>query len=465
MELISIATLSSLSREELIAIIVQQQEVIGRLEERVGELESERASAESPKGMPGNKIEPKRQPKAEQVRKRRARNYARRRSAEPNERVEHAYDHCPGCGTGLVGGSVKFSREVIEVHPSPVVVTEHVYLERCCPYCNKGYTPPVELDGVETVGRSRLGIRLTALIVCLREEARLPIATILWYLSTFHALKLSQGAVVKMLGRVARRGTAQVEEILERIRGAPYVHADETGWRQDGENGYVWTYSTPTERYFTRGGRDGGVVNRVLGPEFSGVLVSDFYVGYNVYLGEHQRCWAHLLRDIHELGEKHPADEGMAEWAGKVRRVYERAKEWVAQHTELHEGQHWQTTYQAARLLEGHLLDVCRPYLPAEGEGQDGGEAGPAQRGLCQRIERYIKELFVFVAHPGVPSENNPAERSLRHLVVTRKISGGTRSEVGTDTKMTLATLCGTWRARGLNPYHACLDLLSSPLL
>ena len=82
---------------------------------------------------------------------------------------------------------------------------------------------------------------------------------------------------------------------------------------------------------------------------------------------------------------------------------------------------------------------------------------------LCRRIERFIKELFVFVAEPDVPSENNAAERSLRHLVTTRKISGGTRSNQGTDTKMALASLFGAWRARGLDPLAACRQLLTSP--
>ena len=77
--------------------------------------------------------------------------------------------------------------------------------------------------------------------------------------------------------------------------------------------------------------------------------------------------------------------------------------------------------------------------------------------------KRHIKELFVFVAAPGVPSDNNAAERSLRPLVVSRKISGGTRSEQGTDTKMTLASLFGTWRVRGLDPLVECHKLLTSP--
>ena len=94
---------------------------------------------------------------------------------------------------------------------------------------------------------------------------------------------------------------------------------------------------------------------------------------------------------------------------------------------------------------------------------RDDPSATPAK--LCRRIERHIKELFVFVAEPEAPSDNNPAERSLRHLVVSRKISGGTRSERGTHSKMTLASLFGTWRAQELNPLHACRQLLLSPQL
>ncbi len=62
-----------------------------------------------------------------------------------------------------------------------------------------------------------------------------------------------------------------------------------------------------------------------------------------------------------------------------------------------------------------------------------------------------------------MPSDNNGAERSLRHLVTARKISGGTRSPAGTETKMALASVFGTWAARGLNPFSQCLQLLKSP--
>ena len=73
-------------------------------------------------------------------------------------------------------------------------------------------------------------------------------------------------------------------------------------------------------------------------------------------------------------------------------------------------------------------------------------------------MERFIKELFVFVSHPDVPPENNAAERSLRHMVISRKT-------LASNTKMALASLFGAWRARGLNPLFESRKLLLSPQL
>ena len=78
-------------------------------------------------------------------------------------------------------------------------------------------------------------------------------------------------------------------------------------------------------------------------------------------------------------------------------------------------------------------------------------------------MERFLPELFVFVAVPGVPAHNNLAERSVRPLVVARKISGGTRSPKGSQTRMALASLFGTWMAQHLNPFQQCLAFLTSP--
>ena len=242
--------------------------------------------------------------------------------------------------------------------------------------------------------------------------------------------------------------------MVDHIRASPVVHADETGWRQNGNNGYVWTFSTPTERYFLcssqgqalRRGRGKAVVDEALGESFSGVLVSDFYAAYHHYDGPKQRCWAHLLRDIHDLVALYPKDTALAQWAAAVHQLYVEARSFT------HPQAQRRRTAQLA--WERQLLVIGQPFL---------ADPLALQGRLCRRIERHIKELFVFVAEPDVPSDNNPAERSLRHVVISRKVSGGTRSEQGTESKMTLASIFGTWRARGLNPLAACRQLLTSP--
>ena len=257
--------------------------------------------------MPGNKPSVKRhQPEMKGARKRRLHGFARRRM-EPTQRVIHAPESCPECGTGLSGGWVQRTREVIELPVVAAEVIEHVFVARICPLCRKRRLPQEPLQGL-AVGRQRLGVNLVSLIVTLREEGRLPIRSIQWYLQTVHRLKLSVGAIVEAIHRAAQQAQPAVAAMLERIRGSPVVHADETGWREAGVNGYVWTFSTPTERYFLRRGRGKEVVGEALGESFNGVLVSDFYAAYNHYPGLKQRCWAHLLRDIHDLKALYPQD-------------------------------------------------------------------------------------------------------------------------------------------------------------
>ena len=103
------------------------------------------------------------------------------------------------------------------------------------------------------------------------------------------------------------------------------------GGREDGLGGYLWSFSAPKVRYFLYRPSRGSqvveeVVEEVLGEEFDGVVVSDFYGAYNVHHGLHQRCWTHLLRDIHHLKEQHPKNPDLTKWAQGVREVYDQAQ-------------------------------------------------------------------------------------------------------------------------------------------
>ena len=173
---------------------------------------------------------------------------------------------------------------------------------------------------------------------------------------------------------MAVKARGEVAGILERIRGSPVVHADETGWREDGDNGYLWTSSTPGERYFLRRGRDKAVVDEVLGAEFAGVLVSDFYAAYHHYDGPKQRCRTHLLRGIHDLRKLFPKDRQLARWARAVNRLYRQA----AGFTHPPEIQPEKQRRRAQPALEEWLLALCQPWLD---------DPPAAQAKLCLRME------------------------------------------------------------------------------
>ena len=436
--------LSAASHEQLLALIAEQQAVIQELQRRIAALEEQLRRAGGGGAMPGTKPPTTRRKEPKEKRKRRPHGFARRLMT-PTETVDHAVEQCPDCGTRLQGGWVKRTRQVLEVPATPLRVVEHRFLARDCPLCRKRWVAPCALGDL-VVGKQRLGVGLVSLIATLRETARLPIHTIQRLLATIYQLRLSVGGITAALHGVAHRGVETLAAVRERVRASPVVHADETGWRENGANGYVWTFSTPTERYFVRRGRDKGVVDEVLGEAFCGVLVSDFYAAYNHYPGLHQRCWAHLLRDIHNLRQLYPDDAGLTQWAMAVRAIYDDAG--LISHAD------GRVRRQEQHRLEEQLSALCRPFLD---------DPLAVQRKLCRRVERFLPELFVFVAEPLVPPDNNPAERSLRHLVTSRKISGGTRSPRGSDTKMALASLFGTWQAQGLNPLLACRQLLISP--
>lgn len=447
--------LEQATREQLLVLIGEQEATIGELRclveelrSRVAELEGRPGGPASGKSPPGFVKANRKKTGSAEPRKHRAQAFVRRRE-RATEQVVHALDKCQGCGTTLLGGSVKRRRQVVHIPIVPVRVVEHLYIERRCPVCGKRNVPKVELSG-EVAGKNRLSSETMAMIASLREVGRLPLKGICWLLETFHGLKLSQGELVRVLDVVAARAEGHMEELRDQLRSSAVVHGDETGWREAGENGYLWSFSTEQVHYLVRRkSRASEVVREVLGEDFSGVLVSDFYSAYNFLDCPHQRCWVHLLRDVHELVERHPDDESLMQWAKALKELYLEAKATSQRAKGLPKAER----VAARQAFEERLLELAAPYLKMD----------VPQRVLCQRIDRFLAELFTFVELPMVPSDNNAAERALRPQVVARKISGGSRSSKGSKTKTTLASIFSTWQLRGLNPFLACQELLNSP--
>jgi hypothetical protein len=445
--------LENASREELIQLNLQLIAQLQVLQERVKQLEAELESLRGggSKSSPPAFVKANRPARSKnKKRKKRAHGFARKLD-KPTGRVEHSLDQCPDCQVSLTGRRVIKTRQVIELPPVEVQVVEHALVERRCPSCRKRWAPRLDLSSV-TVGNQRLGISVQAEVALLREQCRLPFRVIQDYLRHRFGLRVSVGKLVALVEGVARRGKHLVERYRDEIRGSPVVNADETTWREDGRNGYVWSFSTEKIRYYIyRKSRSAAVVKEVLGDQTRAVVVSDFYGAYNAHLGLHQRCWVHLLRDIHDLKEKHPDNEQLKEWAQAVKAIYEGAKAYKGPSARLGPVEQRAERVRRQRQFERELIEVCREHLKKK----------RPQTTLCERIERFLPEMFVFVADPRVPSDNNAAERSVRHLVVSRKISGGTRSETGSETKSILASLFGTWRLQGLDFYQCCWNLLA----
>ena len=236
---------------------------------------------------------------------------------------------------------------------------------------------------------------------------------------------------------------------MRAARASPVLHLDETGWRENGRGGWVWTLTTPTVRLFRFStSRAGAVARALLGADAEGVIVSDFYTAYDQLDGRHQRCWAHLLREIHALKDQYPTDVGLHGWAAAMHAIFTEAVAWTAAADTCPPAER-----ERARLrFEAAVLALCRAQ-----------PAGVPHAALCQRVERYHPELFTFVADPAVPPTNNAAERALRPLVIARKISGGTRSKDGSQTRMILQSVIATWELRGLDPLAEMLALLRAP--
>jgi len=429
---------------------------------RVAELEQQLAAAlariaelEQQRQDPPPFVKPNR-PKAtepKRPRKKRAPHHNRGRRCEPPTRIQtHALDRCPDCNYRLQGSSIDYRRQVIEVPPpQPLEIIEHQIIKRFCPHCRRWRSPQLDLSG-QVLGQGRIGVRIASLIGFLSQTLRLPVRRIQSYLHTLHCLTLSSGEIVELRHQLRRTLQSSVESLKQQARASPILHGDETCWRENGQNGYIWAFSTPGEqavRYYEYdGSRSQQVVQRILGGQFAGHLVSDFYGSYNVYGGKHQRCWVHLLRDLHALKQQYAQDTTTVEWAEDVRALYDEAHSWVQ--TQSQPSQATREEQYVSLVARAHSLGLQHAR----------SKQHPCQA-LAKRLLRHEDELFQFVLIDGLSADNNLAERSIRPLVVCRKISGGSRSEEGSKTRMALASLFETWQVRKLNPFDECFKLLS----
>ena len=357
--------------------------------------------------------------------------------------VEHRLECCPDCG-GAVGPARATRTRVIEdIQQAEVETTEHTIHAHYCPRCKKR----VEAKVLDALPKSTLGTRALALSAWLHYGLGQTISQVAALFDSLFHFEVSAGGLSQQWARLAVILLAWYEQIAEQARASAVLHADETGWRVEGQTHWLWCFVTPTLSYYvidrTRGSP---VVNGFLGDCYQGTLITDFYSAYNkVTANKRQVCMVHLLRELAKVTERNESDEWISYWR-TLRRVLKDALR-LARRADREA-----PDYASKRARIHQRLDCI---VAAD-------HADPDCKRLNKRLTKHREDLFTFLDDPRVAPDNNRAEREMRPAVIARKNSYQNASPNGARTQAVLMTVYRTLKLRGHDPLQTIADALAA---
>jgi hypothetical protein len=297
---------------------------------------------------------------------------------------------------------------------------------------------------VEITEWHRVGPGLMALIVCLALRMRLSRARIREFLGTWLGVTLATGTLNQCVHEAAHAVLPVEEELVDEVNRSELLHGDETSWKEAGKALWLWVFTSTTVTFYLIGYRTREFLDHLLGEAFTGWLMSDGYRVYRAYT-KRLRCWAHLVRKARGLAESLvPSSQRFGQHALDVlqtlmQAVYEARES---------PGGDLKAKYQ-------HQLDTfracCERYQDADHE---------KTRELAREFLNDWEAIFAVLSHPQRPLTNNQAERALRHWVILRKLSLGTRSEQGSRALALLASVIDTCRQRGVSPWTYLAEVI-----
>jgi predicted RecB family nuclease len=284
-------------------------------------------------------------------------------------------------------------------------ITRYTSKKAYCAKCNRHYLPP----SLDRHCKHQFGHGFQAWTVYQRVVLRLPYRIITQVMEHLFSVGLSSSTVIRFLKYLADYYAPTEAAILHAILKSDFIHVDETKINIQGVDHYVWVFTDGKHVVFRMTEtREADVVREVLAG-YQGVLVSDFYPGYDSMLCRQQKCLVHLIRDINDDLWKAPFDKELERFALEIQALLVPMLEAVD-----HYG-------PKAWHLRRFLKDVDRFY----DKHIIGREyASEPVRTFQKRFDRYRESLFTFLTQDGIPWENNMAERAIRQLAVQRKISG-----------------------------------------
>jgi transposase len=371
---------------------------------------------------------------------------------EPDTVIQtETVEECPQCGEGL-GQPVYTKKRIVEElsRSEPVKILgyeEHHYL---CPVCDSS----IVARHPDCPPRGRFGKNVYVQTTLLKFEDRLPLDKIGSVLGR-QGLETSNATILHLLWRTANWLRPSYHHVLTQVRSSPVVYTDQTGIKVDGEQHWIWVLATRTETlYAIRDTKGKRILEELLGKNWPGYLVCDGLRSHHAYTKHIQRCWSHLLTEADQLVELaqesqkagNPELEALAQG---LHRIYDRTTRTLhriqGQENQENPGNLSGSLSVERKKLERNAKQAMKYWL-----GKDYHR--PRTKKFVEKIRRGYPYWFTFINHPEMEPTNNKSERSLRELVVHRKIIGTLRNGKGTLIYETLPTLLATWKQRGLDP-------------
>jgi transposase len=363
-----------------------------------------------------------------------------------DEQIEVTVKACPRCGSTDLRRDRGYDDHYQEdiVLPTVKVTRYRHYIYLC-----QGCAERVRGVGEGEMPGSYIGPVAKSVATFLRYQMKVPYRKVrLLFHELFH-LDFDPSSTVGFDRQVRNRGSPLYEQIRQSLPKQPYLHADETGWRNDGVNHWLWCFIGPGRvLYRIDRSRGSKVVCAMLGKRYGGVLISDFLAAYNELVSRKQRCLVHLLRLIKKWQIYFARDR-------KKLRYFEQLKGLVKDVIRL--------SSQIARRRVKNVIDRKADLI------------GRLRRLLHMtlghlRADKFIgklagkiNELVTCLDDPEVCAHNNLAERLLRDNVIMRKVTFGNRSKNGMRNHEVLMSLIQTARLQNLNPLNLLHLLLTKP--
>lgn len=371
---------------------------------------------------------------------------------KPDASVVHAPSACAHCGSSLeaVPACRSERRQVFDLPPLALHVTEHEAETKRCPHCQQ-HTSGTFPDGVgESV---QYGPSVLALSTYLQMYQLLPYGRTQELFSDLFGAAPSQGTLARALSVASRQLEPVEEEIRRSIQRSPVAHFDETGIRADRRLGWLHVAATEELTLYLPHAKRGGEAHEAMGilPTFRGCAVHDAYAPLLAHPGRHALCGAHLLRELIALEEetRSPWTTAMILLLWEMKQTVDevRASGASALTPEvLHE---FETRYRRI------LAHGAAAHPPAPRTGRRGRTKQSPSRNLLDRLDQCASAVMAFVHDLQVPFDNNLAERDLRMGKVQQKISGCFRSWQGAEQFCRIRGYISTLRKQGLHVLSA----------